>query len=339
ATTWNLLEKSSPNGTTVLDDANAATSDLQEVAAYVQASVNKLIAAGVNKIVMIDQLDGMIERNKALAPLLKGVDVMVAGGGHERQGDSNDTAVAFNGHDANFVADYPLVVKDADGKDTLIVTTDTEYSYLGRLVVSFDSNGNVITTALNSTVNGAYASTEASLQAAYGSTKTSAEIVGSSTIGKAVGEITNAIDKVISSKDGAIFGYTNVYLEGDRVFGRAQEVNLGNLSADANLFAASRTLPAGTVLGSLKNGGGIRASVGSVNADGTKLRPSETSVKPNGAISQLEVENALRFDNKLMVFDTNPTGLLAILNYAAGLRWPLRRKRRLCPNRWRAFLL
>ncbi|MCX5938820.1 MAG: alkaline phosphatase D family protein, partial [Cyanobium sp. LacPavin_0920_WC12_MAG_62_9] len=320
ATTWNLLEKSSPNGTKVLDDANDATSDLQEVAAYVQASVDKLILAGVNKIIMIDQLDGMIDRNKALAPLLKGVDVMVAGGGHERHGDSTDTAVPFNGHDANFIPEgYPLVVKDADGKDTLIVTSDTEYSYLGRLVVRFDSNGNVIVPDLNPAINGAYASTEASLQAAYGSTKTSAQIISSSTIGMAVGDIANAIDNVIASKDGAIYGYTSVYLEGDRVYGRAQEVNLGNLSADANLYAASRILPAGTVLGSLKNGGGIRASIGSVNADGTKLRPAETSVKSTGAISQLEVENALRFDNKLMVFDTNPTGLLAILNYAAGL--------------------
>ena len=31
------------------------------------------------------------------------------------------------------------------------------------------------------------------------------------------------------------------------------------------------------------------------------------------------MENALRFDNRLMVFDTTPTGLLGILNYAAGL--------------------
>jgi 5'-nucleotidase, C-terminal domain len=177
----------------------------------------------------------------------------------------------------------------------------------------------VITSALNEAINGAYASTEASLQTAYGSNKTSADIIASSTIGKGVAEITNAIDKVIASKDSLIYGYTKVYLEGDRVYGRAQEVNLGNLSADANLYAASRILPAGTLIGSLKNGGGIRASVGSVDANGNKTSPAATNVKPAGAISQLEVENSLRFDNKLMVFDTTPTGLLAILNYAAGL--------------------
>ncbi|NBQ92007.1 MAG: hypothetical protein EBT96_11590, partial [Betaproteobacteria bacterium] len=321
ATTWDLLTKSSPNGTIVKDDANTATSDLQEVAAYVQASVDKLIAAGVNKVVMVDQLDDLVGRNKALAPLLRGVDVMVAGGGHERLGDANDQAVAFNGHDANFISGetYPIIVNDKDGKPTVIVTTDTEYSYLGRLVVNFDASGNVITSALDDKLNGAYAASAAALKAAYGSGQSTEEIVASSTIGKAVAEITSAIDKVINTKDGTVYGYTNVYLEGDRVFGRAQEVNLGNLTADANLHAAGKALASGTVLTSLKNGGGIRASVGTIDGNGAKGKPAATDVKPTGAISQLEIENALRFDNKLMVFDTTPNGLLAILNYAAGL--------------------
>ncbi|MFW6732495.1 MAG: choice-of-anchor I domain-containing protein, partial [Synechococcus sp.] len=321
ATTWDLATKSSPNGTIVKDDANAATSDLQEVAAYVQASVNALLAAGVNKVVMVDQLDGLIDRNKALAPLLSGVDVMVAGGGHERLGDANDVPVAFNGHDANFISTdtYPIVVNDKDGKPTVIVTTDTEYSYLGRLVVNFDANGNVITSSLDDKLNGAYAASAAALKAAYGTGQSVDEIVASSSIGKAVAEITSSIDKVISTKDGTVYGYTNVYLEGDRVFGRAQEVNLGNLTADANLFLASKALSGSTVITSLKNGGGIRASVGTIDGNGNKGKPASTDVKPAGAISQLEIENALRFDNKLMVFDTTPTGLLAILNYAAGL--------------------
>ncbi|NDH65699.1 MAG: DUF839 domain-containing protein, partial [Microbacteriaceae bacterium] len=272
-------------------------------------------------VVMVDQLDGLIERNKALAPLLSGVDVMVAGGGHERLGDANDVAVAFNGHDGDFINTdtYPIVVNDKDGKPTVIVTTDTEYSYLGRLVVNFDANGNVITNALDNKLNGAYAASASALKAAYGSSQSVDAIVQSSTIGKAVAEITSSIDKVIAVKDGNVFGYTNVYLEGDRVFGRAQEVNLGNLTADANLFVASKALGNATVMTSLKNGGGIRASMGTVDANGTKVKPAASDVKPAGAISQLEIENALRFDNKLMVFDTTPTGLLAILNYAAGL--------------------
>ena len=152
-----------------------------------------------------------------------------------------------------------------------------------------------------------------------GSTQTAAQIVASSTIGTQVSAITKAIDTVISTKDGNIFGYTNVYLEGDRAFGRAEEVNLGDISADANLFVAQKALGASAILASLKNGGGLRSSIGSIGEKGEKLPPTATSVKSVGAISQLDIENALRFDNKLMVFDTTPQGLLNILNYAAGL--------------------
>lgn len=323
STTWDLLTKSSPNGTRPKDDANAATSDLQEVATYVQAAVDALRATGVNKIIMVDQLDAL-QRNKDLASLVSGIDIMVAGGGHERMGDSTDIAVGFNGHDADFISDaYPIMTSGADGKPVLIVTTDTEYSYLGRLVVDFDANGELITSALNPVVNGAYASSPALLESIYNNGQTAAQIVAASTIGTKVKAIVDALNAVVVAKDGNIYGFTKVYLEGDRVFGRAQEVNLGNLTADANALKARDALglPATAAVVSLKNGGGLRSSIGSVAADGSKVSPLANPLtgKPQGGISQLDTENALRFDNKLIVFDTTPAGLMAILEYAAGL--------------------
>ncbi|OYW78120.1 MAG: hypothetical protein B7Z37_01215 [Verrucomicrobia bacterium 12-59-8] len=324
ATTYDLLTKSSPNGT-VPNTSGAATEagKIAEVAAYIQGAVNALTSAGVNKIVMVDQLD-TLDRDKALALQVSGIDVIVAGGGHERLGDANDTAASFNGHDATFISSdtYPIQTTGADGKPVLIVTTDTEYSYLGRLVADFDANGELLLGNLNSTTNGAYASTETTLQSAYNTTASADSIVMGSTIGAKVKAITTAINNIISSKDGTIFGYTNVYLEGDRVFGRAQEVNLGDITADANAWKARAALGLGdnSAVFSLKNGGGLRASVGSVDANGVKLPPFASSgVKPAKAISQLDVENALRFNNQMMVFDTTPQGLLNILNYAAGL--------------------
>ena len=323
ATTWDLLSKSSPNGTVPKDDANVATSDLQEVAGYVQTAINALQAQGVNKIIMIDQLD-TLQRNKDLAPLLTGVDIMVAGGGHERMGDANDTAVGFNGHDANFIGDaYPILTAGADGQPTLIVTTDTEYSYLGRLVVNFDTNGSLVLGSLDSVINGAYPSSVSALQAAYSTSNSAASIIASSPIGTKVKTIVNAINTIVVAKDSTIYGYTNVYLEGDRVFGRTQEVNLGDITADANSMKAKIALglPSTSAVFSLKNGGGLRASLGSVAPDGSKIPPLANPLtgKPNGAISLLDIENALRFDNKLMVFDATPQGLLNILNFAAGL--------------------
>lgn len=323
ATTWDLLTKTSPNGTVPKDDANAATSDLQEVAAYLQGAITALQGLGVNKIILVDQLD-TLQRNKDLAGLVSGIDIMVAGGGHERMGDANDVAVGFNGHDADFIADaYPIVTAGADGKPTLIVTTDTEFSYLGRLVVDFDADGVLILPNLNNVINGAYASTEANLQAAYATANSAATIIAGSTIGTAVQNITNALNSIVVAKDSSVFGYTDVYLEGDRVFGRTQEVNQGNITADANAWKARTALglAAADAVFSLKNGGGIRASLGSVLANGSKVAPLANPItgKPAKGISLLDIENALRFDNKLMVFETTPTGLLAILNFAAGL--------------------
>jgi 2',3'-cyclic-nucleotide 2'-phosphodiesterase (5'-nucleotidase family) len=320
ATTYELLSKTSPNGTTVT--GVASTDDavkIPELAGIIQTTVDALTATGVNKIVMVDQLD-TIDRNVALAPLLTGVDVMVAGGGHERLGDANDTAVAFNGHDAVFVDDYPVLSAGDDGNPTLIVTTDTEFTYLGRLVVPFDAAGVINTAELDSTVNGAYAATEASLQAAYGSSASAATIIAGSVTGSKVKAITTAIGAVVAAKDGNLFGYSDVYLEGDRVFGRTQEVNLGSLTADANARVAEAAFGGQHVV-SLKNGGGIRASIGSIDEDGSKIAniANPLAGKPAGAISQLDIENALRFDNKLMVFDTSPQGLANILNFASGL--------------------
>lgn len=320
ATTYDLLSKTSPNGTVPKDDGNPSTDDLQEVAAYIQAAVDALSALGVNKIVMLDQLD-TVERNELLAPLVHGIDVMVAGGGHERLGDANDTAVGFNGHTADFVDTYPIVTAGSDGKPTLIVTTDTEYTYLGRLVLDFDENGEIILPNLNSVINGAYASTEANLQAAYGTTDSAATIIAGSIIGAKVDAITDAIQSVIAAKDGTVWGYTDVYLEGDRAFGRAQEVNLGNLASDSVAFKGQQALGAGAFVVGLTNGGGIRASIGSIDEDGDKIAPiaNPDFGKPAGAISTLDVENALRFDNRLMLFDMTPQGLKDIMEFTAGL--------------------
>ena len=72
----------------------------------------------------------------------------------------------------------------------------------------------------------------------------------------------------------------------------------------------------------LRNGGGIRAQIGAIDDEGDKVAPvaNPDAGKPAGGVSQLDVENALRFDNKLMVFDTTAAGLKAILEHgvAAG---------------------
>ena len=247
----------------------------------------------------MDQLDAL-QRNKDLAPLLTGVDVMVAGGGHERMGDSTDIPVAFNGHDADFIADaYPIVTAGADGKPTLIVTTDTEYSYVGRLVVNFDTNGELILSSLDPAINGAWAAAPAIVESVYNNGQTAAQIVAASPMATRVKAITDAINTVIQTKDGTVYGYTKVYLEGDRVFGRTQEVNLGDITADANAAKVKTALglPATAAVFSLKNGGGSAPPSAPSPAVGPRSRrlptPSPTSQPGPSPASMLKTPCAL----------------------------------------------
>lgn len=298
--------------------ANGEVNDMALLAAQLQPVIDDLRNQGVDKIVLMSHLQ-QIQYEIALAPLLQGIDIILSAGSNTRLGDADDVAVAFPGHAADFADTYPIVTAGADGKTTLIVNTDNEYTYLGRLVVDFDENGEIVLESLadNVAINGAYASTDENVAAAWNTTVANLETTAfaDGTKGDKVRDLTDAVQTVIEVKDGNVFGYSDVYLEGERIQVRTQETNLGNLSADANAAAARAALGLSDDIAivSIKNGGGIRAQIGTIinNPDGTV-----TKVPPavGGEVSQLDVENALRFDNKLMVFDTTAQGLLNILN-------------------------
>ncbi len=323
ATTQRLASISSPSGTTVL--GTPGNDDMALLASQLQPVINQMIAAGINKILLMAHLQN-IANEQALASLLTGVDIILAAGSNTRLGDADDVAAEFPGHAANFAGTYPLQTTGADGNPVLIVNTDNEYTYLGRLVVDFDDNGVILPASINPALNGAYASTQQVLNTAYGTDIAQAFAAGSK--GAQVQEITNTVQAVINAKDGAVSGFTNVYLEGERVFVRSQETNLGNLTADANLGALTGALgtdAATTFVASLKNGGGIRAQIGAVSSAGgsaEKLPPLANPAvgKAAGGVSQLDIENSLRFNNGLMAVDLSPEDLKAILEHgvAAG---------------------
>ncbi len=329
ATTQIIEAISSPSGTEVKGfptgpGSNGEVDNMELLAQQLQPVIDDLIAQGVNKIILMAHLQ-VIANEKLLATKLSGVDIILSAGSNTRLGDASDTAVAFAGHAATFADTYPLVIKNKDGGNTLIVNTDNEYTYLGRLVVDFDSSGNILTESLtaNATLNGAYAATDANVAAAWGvaTADLATTAFAAGTRGSQVKTLTDAVQTVISAKDGNVYGYSNVYLEGERANVRSEETNLGNLTADANRHAALQALgsaAATTPVVSIKNGGGIRAQIGTLSAP--KADGSVDKLPPDGGVSQLDVENSLRFNNQLMMFDTTPEGLKAILEHgvAAG---------------------
>ena len=120
---------------------------------------------------------------------------------------------------------------------------------------------------------------------------------------------------MLITKDGNIFGQTSVYLNGNRRSVRTEETNLGNLTADANLDAARRVDP--RVVVSLKNGGGIRASIGVTASGSTQPPPPNPLVgKLAGQISQIDIENTVRFNNGLSLLTLTAAQLLEVIEHA-----------------------
>lgn len=176
----------------------------------------------------------------------------------------------------------------------------------------FDGAGRVIPARLDTALNGAWATDTDGLARAGTS-------LANATAG--VVNIAAKIAAVIAAKDGNLFGAASVYLEGDRSFVRNEETNLGHLSALANLRYAQANGEASTAI-SLKNGGGIRASIGAFDiapgaTSGTKgpTRANTGVGKQAGDISQLDIEFALRFNNGLSVLSVTAEELKALLEH------------------------
>lgn len=321
ATTQVVKSLSSTGGVEVIGDD---VDDMEALAAILQPTIDGLIAQGINKIILVSHLQ-QLAFEKALAPLLHGVDVIVAGGSHSLLADDQDTLRPGDTADGG----YPFVTENADGNTTLIVNTSGEYSYVGRLVVDFDADGNVIADSVDPNVSGAYATTDEQVEELY---EDVIDVDGDGVIdaddanpfadgsrGDLVNDIAQGVGNVIDAQDGNIFGSTNVYLEGRRGEVRTEETNLGNLTADANLWYAQKA--DATVMVSIKNGGGIRDSIGNVSAVGGDAQENPPSANPDvgkeqGDISQLDIANSLRFNNALSLVTVTATQMLAVLEHA-----------------------
>lgn len=263
------------------------------LAAEIQKEVDLLAAQGINKIILAAHMQRInVERN--LATRLRNVDIIIAGGSNSILADDND--VLRVGDTA--IAPYPQRFTSASGEPVLLVNTNGDYTYLGRLVVEFDSNGVILLNSLNTSTNGAWAATNQIV-----------EQLGAKPIGKVV-ETATVIREILGELDGRAFGVTDVFLEGRRAQVRSRETNLGSLSADANLWYASVMDPANPALVSVKNGGGIRSHIGQIivppgATDSVEILPPAANDfgKPAGGISQLDIQTALAFNNGLAAVD------------------------------------
>ena len=301
-------------------DGTPTDAELDALAAEIQTEVDTLLAAdtSLNKVILLAHMQ-QLSIEKGLATRLENVDIIVGGGSNTRLFDDTDY-IRPGDSDQD---EYPQVFENAGGTQTVLVNTDGSYKYVGRLVIDFDAEGNIIADSYDASVSGAYATDATGL----------ANVAGADDIDPEVQAITDAIQDEILASEGNVFGVSNVFLNGNRSGiddpadpdgVRTQETNLGNLTADANLAAAQAV--DGDVLVSIKNGGGIRASIGEtvVPAGGSEfvrqpngeiLDADGNVVKPQGGISQNDISGTLAFNNTLSLLTLTHQNLIEVLEH------------------------
>lgn len=214
-----------------------------DVATVVQAEVDKFISQGVNKIILISHLQ-TIQEDLALAPQLRHVDVMIAGGGTELL--ANPGTLLLPGDDTHIEGPYPWMVKDATSKEIPIVTTTGDYRYVGRLVVEFNAYGDMLRIDPSS----------GPVRVAGGSQP---DAVTDHPQVKA--QVVDPVNAAIAAQAARLIGTSEVALDGQRKTVRGAESNAGNLLADTLLWQARQlahqfNVPVPMV--GIQNGGGIR---------------------------------------------------------------------------------
>lgn len=298
ATTPTLPLITSSDDITVFPAGNS-DADVAALAGAIQPAIDALTQQGIDKIIMLSHMQ-RIAIEQELATLLNDVDIIVAGGSNTRLVDDND--LLRPGDEAQGV--YPGVFTSPKGEPVLVVNTDGDYKYLGRLVSKFTLAGTVNLGSLDTAINGAYA-TDADSFAAFGSPTPNATVEALSDTARAtLARINEPV------------GLTEVFLSAQREPGvRTEETILGNLTADANLVAAKKVDP--TTVISLKNGGGIRADIGSIIVPPGSTEP-EFLPPPDGEITRLDIESTLAFNNGLVLLTITADELRAFLEGSLG---------------------
>ncbi|PTL83454.1 bifunctional UDP-sugar hydrolase/5'-nucleotidase [Vitiosangium sp. GDMCC 1.1324] len=300
ATTPQLPRISSP-GSVVTSPSDSV--DYDGLAAIIQASVDKLRETGVNKIILMAHMQQYVIEVDELPKRLEGVDVIIAGGNHAVWADADDALYSGDTR----AEEYPKWRKSKSSQPMAVVNVASNWRYVGRFLANFDEAGVLIPEIHDVSKNGAYATDDAGV----------ARLQAASKVDPEVKAIADGVKGVVIAKDGAIFGKTQVYLNGLRTSVRTEETNLGNITSDANLWLAQKTDPSTSI--AVKNGGGIRDSIGAVSTGSNPTygppAANPAANKKEGEISQLDIENSLRFNNDLSLVTVTASQLKEVLEH------------------------
>ncbi|MBP6094997.1 MAG: 5'-nucleotidase C-terminal domain-containing protein [Methyloversatilis sp.] len=254
-TTPLLASISSPgavNLTAGYSAANTEAQNLQALVPHVQLQIDAARAQGAGSVIVISHLQNAANERNVLIPGLKGVDVVLSGGGHELMADTDDALIPG---DVRAITGMPQIVTGADGKGVAMVTSSYGNRYVGELNLTLDDTTGVVTA-----INGS------NLYRVSGASADADAVVGDSFLKTAVVDPVKAYIGVLNA---TVIGQSEVSLNGLRGAAsttpgsfqagvRNAETNLGNVVADAMRHAGGTDI-------AIQNGGGIRASISAGN--------------------------------------------------------------------------
>jgi 5'-nucleotidase len=260
-----------------------------ELAALAQAQIDRVIDKGAKIVILVSHLQGL-ESEIALVAELRGVDVVIGGGGDEILADESTQLVP--GDEDDIFGEYPQMATSADGIEVPVVTTPGNYRYVGVLEVTFDIWGNV--TKIDTEDSGIKVVTDTGPEAVKKAKKVKRRIE-------------RPVAAFVEDLATTVVGTSEVDLDCERTEVRGVESNCANLIADAHLATGVANAPG---LGldvpqfALQNGGGIRGeidqAVGPISiADTFRLQPFGNFVAiaedvPAEAVRQIIEEGAIR---------------------------------------------
>ncbi len=280
-TTPNISHISSPRNVRVNTD----------LVSCIQREVTILQKRGINKIILLSHLQG-IKQDSLLVNKLHGIDIVVAGGGDELLANKRDRLLSHDINDRELLeetaySEYPLFTQDSENKNVPIVTTSGEYRYVGCFQVSFNEKGEII-----------------AIDEKSGPRRV---IDTTCTDGTAPDSLVNAqvilpLEQALDAMKKNVIGTSKINLDGNRNRVRSSETPLGNLLADALLWAAYQRAPEyNTPLPDIAmvNGGSIRAGIAA------------------GTFSELDIFNTLPFSTAVTIVENiTPQDLKNLLENA-----------------------
>lgn len=196
-----------PGAVSISDDRDA-----------VQGAVDRLTARGVDKVVLLSPTGPA--RAIELLSTLHHVDVVVTAARDVVQGVEGSPLAG----DDRQTAPYPIEARDATGFWVPVVSVGDDFRYVGRLVVDFDAAGQCVRTA----------SLSAPIRVAGPLYEDTAPVSRA-----AEEEILDPLAAALETLEAQTAGRTEVTLEGRREAIRRRETNLGDLVADAVLWAGA----------------------------------------------------------------------------------------------------